>query len=171
MTTTTQQLPADPARRLADKILARTNNGQDLIVLLHDISKGGYDASKNDRITATNFLTDRGYGKCPKNQPRTPLNRDGGTRPRTQRNPIITRNHSSDDSPRPPPSPTKNPSPPGSSPKSATPSTNPSDQCPAPTRPEHSVPRRARIPPSQLHLLADSHESPESGGISHSTEH
>ena len=69
MTTATQQLPSDPARRLADKILARTNNGQDLIVLLHDISKGGYDASKNDRITATNFLTDRGYGKCPKQAP------------------------------------------------------------------------------------------------------
>ena len=75
MTTATQQLPADPARRLADKILARTNNGQDLIVLLHDISKGGYDASKNDRITATNFLTDRGYGKCPK---QSPASGDGG---------------------------------------------------------------------------------------------
>ena len=75
MTTTTQQLPSNPARRLADKILARTNNGQDLIVLLHDISKGGYDASKNDRITATNFLTDRGYGKCPK---QAPASGDGG---------------------------------------------------------------------------------------------
>ena len=75
MTTETQQLPADPARRLADKILARTNNGQDLIVLLHDISRGGYDASKNDRITATNFLTDRGYGKCPK---QAPASGDGG---------------------------------------------------------------------------------------------
>ena len=75
MTTTTQQFPSDPARRLADKILARTNNGQDLIVLLHDISKGGYDASKNDRITATNFLTDRGYGKCPK---QAPASGDGG---------------------------------------------------------------------------------------------
>ena len=75
MTTTTQQLSSDPARRLADKILARTNNGQDLIVLLHDISKGGYDASKNDRITATNFLTDRGYGKCPK---QAPASGDGG---------------------------------------------------------------------------------------------
>ena len=75
MTTATQQLPSNPARRLADKILARTNNGQDLIVLLHDISKGGYDASKNDRITATNFLTDRGYGKCPK---QAPASGDGG---------------------------------------------------------------------------------------------
>ena len=72
MTTTTQQLPADPARRLADKILARTNNGQELIDLLHDISNGGYKANKNDRATAANYLFDRGYGKCPKNQPRTP---------------------------------------------------------------------------------------------------
>ena len=72
MTTATQQLPADPARRLADKILARTNNGQELIDLLHDISNGGYKANKNDRATAANYLFDRGYGKCPKNQPRTP---------------------------------------------------------------------------------------------------
>ena len=71
MTTATQQLPADPARRLADKILARTNNGQELIDLLHDISNGGYKANKNDRATAANYLFDRGYGKCPKNQPRT----------------------------------------------------------------------------------------------------
>ena len=75
MTTTIQHISSDPARRLADKILARTNNGQDLIVLLHDISRGGYDASKNDRITATNFLTDRGYGKCPK---QSPASGDGG---------------------------------------------------------------------------------------------
>ena len=69
MTTATQQLPADPARRLADKILARTNNGQELIDLLHDISKGGYKANKNDRATAANYLFDRGYGKCPKLAP------------------------------------------------------------------------------------------------------
>ena len=66
MTTATQQLPADPAHRLADKILARTNNGQELIDLLHDISKGGYKANKNDRASAANYLFDRGYGKCPK---------------------------------------------------------------------------------------------------------
>ena len=71
MTTATQQLPADPARRLADKILARTNNGQELIDLLHDISKGGYKANKNDRATAANYLFDRGYGKCPKLPPAT----------------------------------------------------------------------------------------------------
>ena len=109
MTTTTQQLPSDPPRRLADKILARTNNGQDLIVLLHDISKGGYDASKNDRITATNFLTDRGYGKCPK---QAPASGDGGhtsdpnPAPETDNNDVGGRFAN-----RPPPSPTKNPSP------------------------------------------------------------
>ena len=69
MTTATQQLPSDPARRLADKILARTNNGRDLIDLLHDISRGGYDAPKSDRITAANYLVERGYGKCPKQAP------------------------------------------------------------------------------------------------------
>ena len=61
-----QQISPDPARRLADKILARTNNGRDLIDLLHDISQGGYDAPKSDRITASNFLVERGFGKCPR---------------------------------------------------------------------------------------------------------
>ena len=67
--TTTQHIASDPARRLADKIRARTNNGQDLIDLLHDISQGGYKANKNDRVTAANYLFDRGYGKCPKQPP------------------------------------------------------------------------------------------------------
>ena len=101
MTTATQQLPADPARRLADKILARTNNGQELIDLLHDISNGGYKANKNDRATAANYLFDRGYGKCPKNQPRTP-----STEP--ERDPESAKsdnhtNHSSDTPQTPPP--------------------------------------------------------------------
>ena len=69
MNQTAQQIPSDPAQRLADKILARTNNGQDLIDLLHDIGKGRYDANKNDRITASNYLFDRGYGKCPRQSP------------------------------------------------------------------------------------------------------
>ena len=76
MTTATQQLPADPARRFADKILARTNNGQDLIDVLHDISKGGYNANKNDRVTAANYLAERGYGKCPKQPPAADPNPD-----------------------------------------------------------------------------------------------
>ena len=67
--TTTQHIASDPARRLADKIRARTNNGQDLIDLLHNISQGGYKANKNDRVTAAKYLFDRGYGKCPKQPP------------------------------------------------------------------------------------------------------
>ena len=67
--TTTQHIASDPARRLADKIRARTNNGQDLIDLLHNISQGGYNANKNDRVTAAKYLFDRGYGKCPKQPP------------------------------------------------------------------------------------------------------
>ena len=69
MNAAAQHISPDPARRLADKILARTNNGQDLIDLLHDIGKGRYDANKNDRITASNYLFDRGYGKCPRQSP------------------------------------------------------------------------------------------------------
>ena len=69
MNQTAQHISPNPAQRLADKILARTNNGQDLIDLLHDIGKGRYDANKNDRITASNYLFDRGYGKCPRQSP------------------------------------------------------------------------------------------------------
>ena len=69
MNATTQQIPSDPAQRLADKIRARTNDGRDLIDLLHDIAQGGYDASKSDRITASKFLFDIGFGKCPRQTP------------------------------------------------------------------------------------------------------
>ena len=161
MTTATQQFPADPARRLADKILARTNNGQDLIVLLHDISKGGYDASKNDRITATNFLTDRGYGKCPKNQPRTP-----STEPERDPESAKSDNHTnhSSDTPQTPAVPHKEPE----SPRLVTQVGDALHESlgPAPSAcPEPS--RRAHTPDTHT---ADS-QSPESGGISHSTEH
>ena len=64
-----QQISPSPAQRLADKIRARTNNGRDLIDLLHDIAQGGYDASNSDRVTASKYLFDRGYGKCPKQTP------------------------------------------------------------------------------------------------------
>ena len=63
------QTEPTPAQRLADKILARTNNGRDLIDLMHDIAQGGYDANECDRITASKILFDRGYGKCPKQTP------------------------------------------------------------------------------------------------------
>ena len=69
MNQATQQIPSNPAQRLADKILARTNNGRDLIDLLHDIAQGGYDATLYDRVTTTKFLYDRGFGKCPKQSP------------------------------------------------------------------------------------------------------
>ena len=71
MTTATQQIQSDPARRFADKILARTNNGRDVIDLLHNISQGGYNANKNDRVTAAKYLVERGYGKCPTQSPAT----------------------------------------------------------------------------------------------------
>ena len=70
MTTTTQQIPSDPARDFANAILAETNNARDLIELLHEISQGNYDANQNDRISATNTLMDRGLGKCPKSDAR-----------------------------------------------------------------------------------------------------
>ena len=53
MNQATQQISSSPAQRLADKIRARTNNGRDLIDLLHDIAQGGYDASNSDRVTAS----------------------------------------------------------------------------------------------------------------------
>ena len=71
MTTTTQQIPSNPARNFANAILAETNNGQDLIDLLHDIAQGAYGATYNDRISANTILTDRGLGKCPKQSPAT----------------------------------------------------------------------------------------------------
>ena len=71
-----QQISPDPARDFANAILAETNNARDLIELLHEISQGNYDANQNDRISATNTLMDRGFGKCPK---QTPASDDGHT--------------------------------------------------------------------------------------------
>ena len=59
----------DPARDFANAILAETNGARDLIELLHEISQGNFDANLNDRISATNTLMDRGFGKCPKSTP------------------------------------------------------------------------------------------------------
>ena len=70
MTTTTQQIPSNPALDFANAILAETNNGLELIEILHDIAQGNdEDATTNDRITAANILADRGLGKCPKQPP------------------------------------------------------------------------------------------------------
>ena len=64
-----QQISPDPARDFANAILAETNGARDLIELLHEISQGNFDANLNDRISATNTLMDRGFGKCPKSTP------------------------------------------------------------------------------------------------------
>ena len=72
MTTTTQQLPANPARDFANAILAETNNGLELIEILSDIAEGvDENATTNDRIAANTILLDRGLGKCPKQSPAT----------------------------------------------------------------------------------------------------
>ena len=70
MTTSTQQLPSNPALDFANAILEETNGGLELIEILHDIAQGNdEDATTNDRITAANILADRGLGKYPKQPP------------------------------------------------------------------------------------------------------
>ena len=70
MNQSTQQLPSNPALDFANAILAETNNGLELIEILHDIAQGNdEDATTNDRITAANILADRGLGKYPKQPP------------------------------------------------------------------------------------------------------
>ena len=67
MNQTTQQLPSNPALDFANLVLTETNNGLELIDILHDIAQGiDEDATTHDRITASNILLDRGLGKCPK---------------------------------------------------------------------------------------------------------
>ena len=70
MNQSTQQIPSNPALDFANAILAETNNGLELIEILHDIAQGNdEDATTNDRITAANILADRGLGKYPKQPP------------------------------------------------------------------------------------------------------
>ena len=67
MNTTAQQLPSNPALDFAQSILEETNNALELIEILSDIAEGNDEnATTNDRIAATNVLTDRGLGKCPR---------------------------------------------------------------------------------------------------------
>ena len=66
MTIVAQQTPPTPAQRLAAKIRARTNDTRDILDLLHDIAEGGHDATEHDKLTASQILFDRGYGKAPK---------------------------------------------------------------------------------------------------------
>ena len=70
MTTTTQQLPSNPALDFANAVLAETDGGREIVLMLHDIAQGVREtATANDRINATNILMDRGLGKCPKQAP------------------------------------------------------------------------------------------------------
>ena len=70
MTTATQQLPANPALDFANAVLAETDGGREIVLMLHDIAQGVREnATANDRINATNILIDGGLGKCPKKAP------------------------------------------------------------------------------------------------------
>ena len=67
MTTTTQQLPPNPALDFANAVLAETDGGREIVLMLHDIAQGVREnATANDRMNATNILIDGGLGKCPK---------------------------------------------------------------------------------------------------------
>ena len=67
MTTSAQQIPSNPALDFANSILEVTNNGLELIEILRDIANDCDEkATTNDRIAAANILTDRAFGKCPK---------------------------------------------------------------------------------------------------------
>ena len=67
MTTTTQQLPSNPAIDFANAVLAETDNAREIINMLHDIAQGHRENSTaNDRIAASKTLLDRGLGKCPR---------------------------------------------------------------------------------------------------------
>ena len=116
MTTTTQQIPSNPALDFADAALAETDGAREIIYMLHDIAQGVREnATTQDRINATNILMDRGLGKCPK---QAPVSANPTTRP-----PLLPATSQR---------PKSNPNPPGLSPSSTTPCTGPSDPRPAP---------------------------------------
>ena len=72
MNQATQQISSNPARDFANAILEESNNGLELIEILHDIAQGNDEkATGNDRIAANTILLDRGLGKCPKQSPAT----------------------------------------------------------------------------------------------------
>ena len=70
MNTTTQQIPSNPALDFANAVLAETDGGREIVLMLHDIAQGVREnATTNDRINASNILIDGGLGKCPKQAP------------------------------------------------------------------------------------------------------
>ena len=67
MTTATQQPPSNPALEFAQSILEVTNNGLELIEMLNEIAEGDDEnATTNDRIAAASILTERAFGKSPR---------------------------------------------------------------------------------------------------------
>ena len=100
MTTTTQQLPSNPAIDFANAVLAETDNAREIINMLHDIAQGHRENSTaNDRIAASKTLLDRGLGKCPKH-----ISPSAGTDPESAESDNHV-NHSSDTSRSEPDSP------------------------------------------------------------------
>ena len=94
--TTTQQLPSNPAIDFANAVLEETDNGREIINMLHDIAQGNRESSTaNDRIAASRTLLDRGLGKCPKQGPvLSPV--EGSEPDRESAEPDNHTNHSSD---------------------------------------------------------------------------
>ncbi len=91
MTTSTQQIPSNPALDFANAILEETNGGLEIIDMLHDIAQGvRQNSTTRDRINASRILLDRGLGKCPK---QSPVTTDPTPQPSPRAQQPQTRNH------------------------------------------------------------------------------
>ena len=90
MTTATQQIPSNPALDFANAVLAETDGGREIVLMLHDIAQGVREnATTNDRINASNILIDGGLGKCPKKAPatRSPNPNPSNDKPKAKKQP------------------------------------------------------------------------------------
>ena len=90
MNTTTQQIPSNPALDFANAVLAETDGGREIVLMLHDIAQGVREnATTNDRINASNILIDGGLGKCPKQAPatRSPNPNPSNDKPKAKKQP------------------------------------------------------------------------------------
>ena len=94
MNTTTQQIPSNPALDFANAVLAETDGGREIVLMLHDIAQGVREnATTNDRINASNILIDGGLGKCPKKASATtsPNPNPSNDKPKAQKQPASPR--------------------------------------------------------------------------------
>ena len=66
MNQTAQHISPNPALDFAQSILEETNNALELIEILNKISEDTDEATTNDRISANTILSDRVFGKAPK---------------------------------------------------------------------------------------------------------